>query len=51
MEKTISNDKGQDKNKINNFDIYICLIGFNEANNNLVKKILKEKKNKIYENY
>ena len=51
IEKTISNDKGQDKNRINNFDIYICLIGFNEANNNLVKKIIKEKETKIYGNY
>ena len=51
IEKTISNNKGKDKHKEKNFDIYICLIGFNDANNNLVKKIVDEKKTKIYGNY
>ena len=51
IEKTISSNKGKDKHKEKNFDIYICLIGFNDANNNLVKKIVNEKKTKIYGNY
>ena len=51
IEKTISNNKGKDKHKEKNFDIYICLIGFNDANNNLLKKIVNEKKTKIYGNY
>ena len=33
------------------FDFYICFIGFKEANNDLINKIVKEKKPKIYGNY
>ena len=41
------------KNKNLGFDlnIYICIIGFKEANDNLINKIVKEKKIKIYGNY
>ena len=52
LEKLISNDKKEEgKNKTKNFNIYICIIGFQEANNNLVKKIIKENEPKIYGNY
>ena len=50
-EKIISNNSRDKENKTIIFDIYICLIGFNEANNNLIKKIIKEKETKIYGNY
>ncbi len=50
-EKIISNNSRDKENKTIIFDIYICLIGFNEANNNLIKKIIKEKETKIYVNY
>ena len=33
------------------FYFYICFIGFKEANNDLINKIVKEKKPKIYGNY
>ena len=32
-------------------NIFICIIGFKEANDNLINKIVKEKKSKIYGNY
>lgn len=51
IEKIITQKTKKKKDKINIFDIYICLIDFNEANNNLVKKIVKEKEPKIYNNY
>ena len=48
----VNEDKKKDKqNKKEKFIINICLIDFNEANNNLVKKIIKEKETKIYGNY
>ena len=50
-EKIISNNSRDKEDKTIIFDIYICLIGFNEANNNLIKKIIKEKETKIYGNY
>jgi hypothetical protein len=54
IEKIIefNKDKKEDKeNKKEKFIINICLIGFKEANNNLVKKIIKEKETKVYGNY
>ena len=51
LEKLISNNKEEEQNKMKNFDIYICIIGFQEANDNLVKKLIKEKETKIYGNY
>ena len=51
IEKLISNNKEEEQNKTKNFDIYICIIGFQEANDNLVKKLIKEKETKIYGNY
>jgi len=48
----INKDKKEDKEiKKEKFIINICLIGFKEANNNLVKKIIKEKETKVYGNY
>ena len=49
---SINKDKKEDKEiKKEKFIINICLIGFKEANNNLVKKIIKEKETKVYGNY
>ena len=39
------------ENPIFIFDFYICFIGFKEANDDLINKIVKEKKPKIYGNY
>jgi hypothetical protein len=50
-EETISNSKADEQNKIKDFDIYISFIEFGEANNDLIKKIIKEKETKIYGNY
>ena len=51
-EKIIKCNKTDKQNyKEKGFDIYICLIGFDEANNDLIKKIIKEKDTKVYGNY
>ena len=50
-EKIISKEKSKKQNKSNKFDIYITFITFNEANNELIEKIIKEKKTKVYGNY
>ena len=39
------------ENPICIFDFYICFIGFKDANDDLIIKIVKEKKTKIYGNY
>ena len=39
-----------DKNKSTS-DFYICIIGFEDANIDLIHKIIKEKETKIYNNY
>ena len=51
-EKIIKSDKNdKQNNKEKEFDIYISLISFEEANKDLIKKIIKEKDTKIYGNY
>ena len=50
-EEIISNSKADEQNKLKDFDIYISFIEFGEANNDLIKKIIKEKETKIYGNY
>ena len=50
-EEIISNSKADEQNKLKDFDIYISFIEFGEANNDLIKKIIKEKEIKIYGNY
>ena len=50
-EKIISKETSKKQNKNNKFDIYITFITFNEANNELIEKIIKEKKTKVYGNY
>ena len=53
IEKIICcNNNNKNKNKQNSeINLYICLIGFNEANDNLIKNIIKQKTIKIYDNY
>jgi hypothetical protein len=53
MEEIIREDnKNKNKNLLNTEkDLYICLIGFKEANDDLINKIIKEKETKIYNNY
>ena len=51
IEKIISKEKSNKPNKSKKFDIYISFISFNEANDDLIKKMIKEKDTKIYGNY
>ena len=51
IEKIISNEKSNKQNKAKKFDIYITFISFIEANDDLIKKMIKEKDTKIYGNY
>ena len=51
IEKIISNEKSNKKNKAKKFDIYITFISFIEANDDLIKKMIREKDTKIYGNY
>ena len=50
-EKNLEIKKSGNKNSGYECNLYICLIGFKEANDNLINKIVKEKKTKIYGNY
>ena len=43
--------KGNNKNKSSEIKFNICLISFNESNNNLLNTIVKKKEIKIYGNY
>ena len=51
IEKIISKEKSNKQNKSKILDIYITFISFNEANDDLIKKMIKEKDTKIYGNY
>ena len=53
IEKIIFNTKNQSNENKNLIiqEIYISLIKFDDANDNLIKKIVKEKNTKIYGNY
>ena len=51
IEKIISNEKSNKQNKAKKFDIYITFISFIEANDDLIKKMIREKDTKIYGNY
>ena len=51
IEKIISNEKSNKQNKAKKFDIYITFISFIEANDELIKKMIREKDTKIYGNY
>jgi hypothetical protein len=53
MEKIIrNNNKNKNKSLLNTEkNLYICLISFKEANDDLINKIIKEKETKIYNNY
>lgn len=55
IEKTIRNNnknKNKNKNLLNKENnLYICVIGFKEANDDLINKIIKTKETKIYNNY
>ena len=51
IEKIISKEKSNKQNKSKILDIYITFISFNEANDDLIKKMVKEKDTKIYGNY
>ena len=52
-EKIIVKNLGVYKNDINSlkFNFYICFINFKQSNDDLIEKIIKEKKTKIYGNY
>ena len=51
IEKIISNEKSNKQNKAKKFEIYITFISFIEANDDLIKKMIREKDTKIYGNY
>ena len=53
IEKIINykDDKKNKKSLLSEYNFYICLIGFKEANDNLINKIIKQKEIKIYGNY
>ena len=51
IEKIISNERSNKQNKAKKFDIYITFISFIEANDDLIKKMIREKDTKIYGNY
>ena len=51
IEKITSNEKSNKQNKAKKFDIYITFISFIEANDDLIKKMIREKDTKIYGNY
>ena len=44
-------DNTQKNKNLIEFQFYICIISFKEANENLINKIIKEDKTKIYGNY
>ena len=51
IEKIISNERSNKQNKAKKFEIYITFISFIEANDDLIKKMIREKDTKIYGNY
>ena len=51
IEKIISNERSNKQNKAKKFEIYITFISFIEANDELIKKMIREKDTKIYGNY
>ena len=50
-EKYIKIEKANYKNKSSDIKLNICLISFNESNNNLLNTLVKNKEIKIYGNY
>ena len=51
IEKNLEFFKKSENSPLCIFEFYLCFIGFKEANEDLINKIIKEKKTKIYGNY